>query len=624
MPAVVFVVPGDLETRTGGYGYDRRIVSGLRAKGWSVAVASLDPSFPRPTTKAREEAARTLAGLPDGALVMVDGLAFGVLAGEAERERERLRFVALVHHPLALETGLEPSEAVAMEASERRALAAARLVVVTSQATAHAMGAYGVGPGRLVVVEPGTDPAPLARGGGRPLTLLTVATVVPRKGHDTLVAALASLTDRPWRLVCAGSLDRDLRAAASLRAAIRGHGIEGRVTLAGDLDEAALAREYDRADLFVLPTYFEGYGMAVAEALARGLPVVSTATGGIPDLVADEAGLLVQPGDVPGLAAALASVMDDQALRLRLGAGARRARQRLPTWRAATDRLAAALARIDLQTPSPSGFSAEWLSLREPADARARSARATLALADALPTDRPVRVLDLGAGTGSNARYLSSFLPGDVRWLLVDQDPHLLDLALAHGSPSTDVRVADLARLEDHRDLFSGRDVVTASALLDLVSETWLAELLERCRGAGACVLFALSYDGRIACTPVDREDDRIRDLVNRHQRIDKGFGPALGPDAARESVRRLEALGYQVVSDTSDWTLGSGDEALQRQLIDGWAEAAAAMAPEDADAIEGWRARRHAYVRGGGSVILVGHQDVAGLLRQKATRSRE
>jgi glycosyltransferase involved in cell wall biosynthesis len=358
--ALTFVVPGDLETRTGGYEYDRRIVAGLRARGWTVGVVRLDERFPQPTPAIRAEAARALAAVPDGAIVVIDGLALGALPDEIASHAARLTIVALVHHPLAAETGLEPPVADALRESERRALSYTRAVVVTSRRTAAALEAYGVDRDRIAVVEPGTDPAPLARGSQStipsPITnhqstistlaLLCVATLTPRKGHDLLLRALASLPARNWRLTCAGSLDRDPPTASRVHALVRALDLEGRVTLAGDLNAERLAIEYDRSDLFVLPTLYEGYGMAVAEALARGLPIVSTATGAIPDIVGDDAGIVVPPGDAGAFSDALARVVGDGVLRERFSAGARRAREGLPTWDAAAAAMACVLIQI--------------------------------------------------------------------------------------------------------------------------------------------------------------------------------------------------------------------------------------------------------------------------------------
>jgi hypothetical protein len=272
-------------------------------------------------------------------------------------------------------------------------------------------------------------------------------------------------------------------------------------------------------------------------------------------------------------------------------------------------------------------FSAEWLALREPADVRGRSEQVVRTLADALPSDGPVRILDLASGTGSNARYLAPRLwsrPGPVasgvgpapnlRWLLVDHDPHLLSRARALVPFEVATKVVDLTRLEHDAGWFEGHDLVTASALLDLVSEAWVRTLLTRCHAIGAHVLFALSYDGRIECSPRDSNDDLVLELVNRHQRTDKGFGLALGPAAAQRTASVLRDLGYQVATVRSDWQLGTGDAELQRRLIDGWASAAAQLAPDRATAIEEWRAQRQRSIDRGASRITVGHVDVAGL----------
>ena len=345
------LVPGSLESRTGGYAYDRRIAAELRRRGWTIAVRELDASFPRPTAAALADAARVLADIPDGHTVLVDGLALGVMPSEVEREASRLRLVALVHMPLAAEIGIDSDVAARLEASERRALGAAALVVVTGRWTMSALERYDVGRHRIALVEPGTDRGPVARGsGGSPLELLCTATLNPGKGHEILIRALASLSPRGWHLTCAGSLDRHPPTVERVRAIVRAKSLDDRVSLVGELDDVALAAAFDRADLFVLATLRETYGMAVAEALAHGLPVVSTTTGAIADLVGpadDGAGLLVPPGDEAALETALSRVMSDARLRHRLAEGARRMRGRLPTWEEAADKMAAALERIE-------------------------------------------------------------------------------------------------------------------------------------------------------------------------------------------------------------------------------------------------------------------------------------
>jgi glycosyltransferase involved in cell wall biosynthesis len=331
---LVLIVPGQLDTPTGGYVYDRRIAAALRGLGWQVDVREIDPSFPLPTARALSDAAQVLAEIPDSTTVVIDGLAFGAMAGEVERESARLRLIALIHMPLADDIGPDASTARALAASERRALAAAAQIIVTGRTTLTSLERSTGRTDRITVVEPGTDRAPLARGAGDParVHMVCVATLAPGKGYDLLFGALSSIPQSNWRLTCAGSLERYPDTAAMLRTQVAAAGLSSRVTFTGELSPAEIAALYDRSDLFVFPTRRETYGMAVAEAIARGLPVVSTMTGAIPDLVGNAAGLLVPPGDTDALGGALAAVLDDPHLRARLGRGAVLMRDRLRTW----------------------------------------------------------------------------------------------------------------------------------------------------------------------------------------------------------------------------------------------------------------------------------------------------
>jgi glycosyltransferase involved in cell wall biosynthesis len=350
MRAVDLVVPGDLATATGGYVYDRRMLEGLAQRGWRTAVHSLDTSFPRPTRAAARAARQAFAAIPDGRVVLIDGLALAGLEQVLVDAAERLALVALIHHPLALETGLDDDTRRLLEQTERSALALVRRVIVTSQWTARALSAYHVPIERVRIVEPGTDApahehAPRADVGT--LSLLCVATVTLRKGHAVLVDALADLRDRRWHLSCVGSLTRDPQAVEDLNRRITRLRLTNRVSLLGDLDGATLERYYERADVFVLASYLEGYGMALAEAVARGLPIVSTTGGAIAETVPEHAGLLVRPGDSRALAKALGEVMDDPDKRAALARGASAARRRLPSWSDAAAKLEAALERLE-------------------------------------------------------------------------------------------------------------------------------------------------------------------------------------------------------------------------------------------------------------------------------------
>jgi glycosyltransferase involved in cell wall biosynthesis len=327
-----FVIPGDLQAATGGYAYDRRMIAGLRKLGWQVTLHILDASFPHPSAAALDHAQEIFTHLPDQALVLVDGLALGAMPHLVHLHAKRLRLLALIHHPLAAESGLTANQALELARSEQLALQAMRHVLVTSHATQRALLPYGVEPGRVSVVAPGTDAAPLApRRRGRILNMLCVATLTPRKGHDLLLEALAPLSRR-WQLTCVGSLTRSPATVEALRHQLLRLGLDRRVVLAGEVDSAALAQCYAQADLFVLPTRFEGYGMAVAEALAHGLPVISTRVGAIPELVGSQAGLLVGADDVRMLRAALERVLSEPDLLDSLATGAEAVRGTLPGW----------------------------------------------------------------------------------------------------------------------------------------------------------------------------------------------------------------------------------------------------------------------------------------------------
>jgi hypothetical protein len=280
-----------------------------------------------------------------------------------------------------------------------------------------------------------------------------------------------------------------------------------------------------------------------------------------------------------------------------------------------------------------------WLALREAADASARSMRLTRMVADRLADRAPICAIDLGTGTGSNLRYLVPHLGATQRWLLVDRDPEVLaDLprrmapwaadhgyAIAPGRSAAEwlitgehlechveTRGLELGHLDDPA-LFAGRHLVTASALLDLVSDGWLASLASRCRDVGATALFTLTYDGRSTSVPREPEDEVVRDLMNRHQRSnDKGFGRAAGPDAVASAARAFADAGFHVERATSDWALPADAFAMQRELVDGWAEAALEIDPARDRSIRDWLARRLRHIAEGRSVVTVGHEDLA------------
>lgn len=344
MKRLVIAAPAPFDLTTGGYIYDRRIVQGLRQLGWSVAVEELAPGFPAPTAVELQATAAWLEAADPETPLVVDGLAYGAMGDIVGPFKDSRRLIALVHHPLADETGLDPLTVERLRDAEMVALTAARGVVVTSPFVKNRLDGYGVPPGRIHVVEPGVDRRPLSRGSSGVPLLLCVGSYVPRKGQDVLLRALDRIRDRHWRLICVGTSDLDATYEAEVRALAEGLG--NRVELHGAVPPRTLDALYAEADLFVLASHYEGYGMVFAEALASGLPIVACAGGATADTVPETAGRLVGAGDVTGLARTLAGLLDDPPSRRLLALGAREARARQSDWTMASARFAAAIEAI--------------------------------------------------------------------------------------------------------------------------------------------------------------------------------------------------------------------------------------------------------------------------------------
>lgn len=351
MSRVYAILPGgvdDLAAPSGGNRYDRRVCAGLAAAGWRVTELPVEGGWPSPSPAEKARLAGALAAIPDGAPVLVDGLVACGVPDVVEPAVRRLPLAVLVHLPLADETGLRADAAARLDALERRALRAATAVIATSDWTAaRLVEHHGLAPDRVHAAAPGVDPAPLAvpsDSGGR---LLCVAAVTPRKAQDVLVEALGTLSDTRWSCTFAGALDRDAAFTARVRRLVEAHGLGERVRFAGPLAGAALDAGYAAADLLVLPSHAETYGMVVTEALARGVPVLATAVGGVAEALGQAAdgvpGRLVPPGDVAALAEALRAWLTDADLRERLRAAARARRDTLPTWDATVRAVAGVL-----------------------------------------------------------------------------------------------------------------------------------------------------------------------------------------------------------------------------------------------------------------------------------------
>lgn len=344
---VHFIVPGRLTRRTGGSIYDRLMVDGLRLRDSRVTVLELAGDFPAgdfPLVDARAEAelAAALAGLADEALVVVDFLVLAGLPDVARAHASRLTLLGLVHLLPSDEPMLGPEERHRRARLERASLDACAGLIATSPYTARRIADLGLERRRIRTVIPGTDPALPARGPGRgqPPQILCVGAVTPGKGQEVLVRALAAVATEPWSCVCAGSLTTSPAYAAAVERSIGAAGLSDRIMLVGECDAATVDELYATSSIFVLPSYFESYGMVLTEAMARGLPIVSTTAGAIPDTVPADAGILVAPGDSAALAGALRSLIGDQAAgseeartrRTRLADAARRRASALPGW----------------------------------------------------------------------------------------------------------------------------------------------------------------------------------------------------------------------------------------------------------------------------------------------------
>lgn len=272
-----------------------------------------------------------MAAIPDGALVLADGLAWGTMDTIAQAEHQRLTVIALCHHPLAFESGLTSALQVRLFRSEKTALDLSAAIVVTSQATADLLiKAYGVSPAKLTVALPGTQKQTFALCQGNPPVLLTVATLTQRKAHDVLIDALSRITNLPWSARFVGGDEFDPAWAAHLRRITDALGLAERICFVGSIEN--LTAEYTNADLFVLPSRFEGYGMVFAEALSFGLPIVAARAGAVPDVVPETAGVLVQADDATALALALHQLLCDNPRYLQLQQGAQSAAAALPDW----------------------------------------------------------------------------------------------------------------------------------------------------------------------------------------------------------------------------------------------------------------------------------------------------
>jgi glycosyltransferase involved in cell wall biosynthesis len=331
------IVPGKLTTATGGHTYDRRIAAGLRALDHDVRVVELDGRLPDPDQAAIYAARTTWASLPADSLKLIDGLALPAFAGLPLHQ-----VTALIHHPASLETGVPTDTAQRLHTADAAMFREMPRLVATSDQTADRLiRDFGAEPERISVIIPGIDDLPRCAGSGGPTCqILSVGAVIPRKGHDVLLRALGRLFDLDWTLTIAGPGDRDPVHRRGLQALAEQLKIAQRVRFIDEATEAV----WQTADLFALSSHFEGYGVAIAEALRRGLTVAVTNVGAVPTLVGPEAGVVCAPGDVEQYSKALRRLIFDRPLLRDMAEVAWQSGQLLPSWDQQAKRLADVLA----------------------------------------------------------------------------------------------------------------------------------------------------------------------------------------------------------------------------------------------------------------------------------------
>ncbi|WP_270888857.1 glycosyltransferase family 4 protein [Pedococcus sp. 5OH_020] len=336
----------DPATPSGGNVYDRRVCDGLRAAGWSVEEVEVPGSWPQPGPRALDRLARCLNAVPDGGLVLIDGLVACANPEVLVPAGRRLRLATLLHLPLGV-----ACEDETVRRREEAVLSSCAATLTSSRWTRDWLArTYGIDPAKVHVAAPGTDRAELASGSPYGGELLCVAALTPEKGHDILLEALSEIVDLGWRCSCVGPR-REPRFAADLRRRAEQAGLGDRLGFPGPRTARALCAAYAAADLLVLPSRLETYGMVVGEALARGIPVIASEVGGVPEALGStrhgrRPGLLVPAGDAPALAAALRRWLEDDGWRTTLRRAARERRASLPGWDQTTDRVARVLEAV--------------------------------------------------------------------------------------------------------------------------------------------------------------------------------------------------------------------------------------------------------------------------------------
>lgn len=336
MPEIVFTIPGDLASPTGGYAYDRELMALLPQHGFTVRHMPLPGSFPYPSPADLTMTAGALAAIPPTSTILFDGLAFSALPADVLR-RIRAPIVAIIHHPLSFEPNLNEQQRRYLHDSETTALTFAKAVIVSSATTKAVLSTeFGYRSECIAIAAPGTLRSRRSTGSGGVPSILSVGAISPRKGYNVLIEALARIAHLNWTATIAGTTERDPETANALASAVATYRLAGRITFIGEVESTRLNALYEHADLFVSSSLYEGYGMVLAEAMSHGLAIVSTTGGAAAETIPDGAAIKVPPNDAEALAGAIARMLEDPAARKSFADAAWQAGQKLPTWDQAT------------------------------------------------------------------------------------------------------------------------------------------------------------------------------------------------------------------------------------------------------------------------------------------------
>jgi FkbM family methyltransferase len=468
-----FAIPGDINTVTGGYIYERRLLETLREIGHDVRHIVLGASFPDPTPSDMAHAVDALVALDPERALILDGLVFGSIE-TAGLAKVRAPIVAMIHHPLAIETGLSAARRDHLFKTERDNLTLATHVLVPSPHTAHILATqYGVAPSRITVAQPGTDPHTATRTPSDPPLILSVGIQHARKGHDILLRALADLRHLDWRAVIVGST-HDPSHAADLTGLVDELGLRNRVVIAGRIPQKALDTLYAQATIFALATRYEGYGIVFDEALSWGLPIVTCDTGAVSQTVPPDSGLLVPPDAPQEFAQAIKRLLSDHDLCRRMADAAQRASKMLPTWRDTAQTAGNVLAMLaPTQTPrkrlTPIGRSLD-VYYRD----AARTAR--MDQLNASFVSKGQLAFDIGAHVGDRT---ASFARLGARVVALEPQPRVFRaLRLIHGcNPAVTLRREAVgARLSEIDMHVNSSNPTISTASSDLITAAQSAD----------------------------------------------------------------------------------------------------------------------------------------------------